>query len=90
MTESLKKSLARGDLLVGTIVTLPSPEIAEILVSSGFDWLFVDLEHSAMSIREAQVILQAVGNRIPCVVRVPSIDEIWIKKCLGRAVKSPE
>jgi 2-dehydro-3-deoxyglucarate aldolase len=82
MTESLRKRLARGDLLVGTIITLPAPEITEILSQSGVDWLFVDLEHSALSIQNAQTILQVANPHIPCVIRIPSNEEVWIKKCL--------
>lgn len=82
MTPSFKSKMNRGDRLVGTVVTLPAPEIAEILRLAGFDWLFVDLEHSAMGIRDAQAILQAAGPSLPCLVRVPSHDEVWIKRCL--------
>jgi 2-dehydro-3-deoxyglucarate aldolase len=82
MQENFKEKLARHDLLVGTIVTLPSPEIAEIFCGAGFDWLFVDLEHSTLSIRDAQVVLQAAAPKVPCVVRIPSNDEVWIKKAL--------
>ena len=82
MTDSFKNKLARGDLLVGTIITLPSTEIAEIFCQSGFDWLFVDLEHSALDIKDAQLILQSVAPIIPCLIRVPSNDEVLIKKAL--------
>jgi len=82
MEDSFRSKLSQGELLIGTITTLPSPEIAEILCLSGFDWLFVDLEHSAMSIKDAQVVLQAAAPRIPCVIRVPANDEAWIKKAL--------
>jgi 2-keto-3-deoxy-L-rhamnonate aldolase RhmA len=64
MEDSFKRKLTRGDLLVGTIVTLPSPEITESFCLSGFDWLFVDLEHSALSIKDAQVILQTAAPQI--------------------------
>lgn len=82
MAESFRTRIARGDLLIGTIVTLPSPEIAEILSHAGFDWIFVDLEHSALAVREAQAILQAVQPRTACLIRVPAIDEAWVKKAL--------
>jgi len=82
MKATLKKKILRHDLLVGTIISLSSPEVSEILSLSGLDWLFVDLEHSALSVREAQTILQAATPKTHCVVRVPSNDEIWIKKCL--------
>jgi len=81
MNDHFKTKLVRGDLLVGTIITLPSPEIAEILSRSGFHWIFVDLEHSTLGIRDAQRILQAASST-PCVIRVPSNDEVWIKKAL--------
>ena len=82
MEPSFKNKLIQNNLLIGTIITLPAPEIAEIFCSAGFDWLFVDLEHSAMSIKDVQVILQAAAPQAPCVIRVPSNDDVWIKKAL--------
>ncbi|MFH1981788.1 MAG: aldolase/citrate lyase family protein [Pseudomonadota bacterium] len=81
MTSAFKEKLTRGERLMGTVVTLPVPEIAEILRLAGFDWLFVDMEHGAMDVREAQMVLAAAGDT-PCVVRVPANDAVWIKKCL--------
>ncbi|HJO92621.1 MAG TPA: aldolase/citrate lyase family protein [Victivallales bacterium] len=80
MQKSFKKRLLDKELMIGTDISLPSPEIAEILENAGFDWLFVDFEHSIMDIKNIQQIIQAVN--IPCVVRCPSDDEVWIKKCL--------
>jgi len=79
---SFKRKLIGGDLLVGTIQTLQSPEVTEIFCQSGFDWLFIDLEHSALSMKDAQVILQSAAPQTACVIRVPSINEAWIKKAL--------
>ena len=77
-----RKRLLRGDLLVGTLITIPSAEVAEIMAAVGFDWLFIDTEHSPFNARGAQTILQAAGQNCPCVVRVPANDEVWIKKAL--------
>jgi 2-dehydro-3-deoxyglucarate aldolase len=82
MRSSFRSRLKRGERLLGTLVTLSSPEVAEILAEAGFDWLFIDMEHSPLDVREAQSILQAVGERCACVLRVPLNDEIWIKKAL--------
>ena len=82
MQSSFKGRLNRGDVLVGTILTIPSAEIAEIFQLAGFDWLFVDLEHGAMGIRDAQAAMQAAAGQLPCVVRVPGNDEVWIKRAL--------
>ena len=73
--------LRKGELLIGTLVSLPSPEITEILSSVGYDWLFIDAEHGAFNPQQAQSMLQAAGD-VPCVIRVPSGDEVWIKKAL--------
>src|SRR6218665_221581 len=45
MTASLKSRLAAGETLIGTFLTLGSPQAAESLGLLGFDWLLVDLEH---------------------------------------------
>lgn len=82
MAHHFRKRLLAGERLVGTIVTLPAPEISELLAELGFDWLFVDAEHSPLGMREAQVLLQAAGPHCPCLVRVPAGDEVWIKKAL--------
>jgi len=82
MKPSFKENLIQHNLLIGTIITLPVPEIAEIFSATGFDWLFVDLEHSAMSIKDAQILLQAAAPQTPCAIRVPSNDDVWIKKAL--------
>ncbi len=78
----LKKKLARGEVLVGTLVGIGSPEVAEVLCLSGMQWLFVDMEHSAMGITAVQSILQAASPGTPCLVRPPAADEGWLKKCL--------
>jgi len=86
MNESFRTRLKRGDRLIGTVVTLSTPAVAEVLVTAGLDWLFVDLEHSTMGILEAQAIQQTVGEKVACVLRLPLNDEIWIKKALDTGV----
>ncbi len=80
--ETFRKRLLAGETLVGTLITLPSPEMAEMFSRLGFDWLFVDAEHSAMGPGHIQAILQAADSRCPCLVRVPSHEDAWIKKVL--------
>ena len=79
---NFKERLTRGDLLVGAIVTLPATEVTDIFCQAGLDWLFVDLEHGALSTRDAQLILQTAAPAVPALLRIPSHDEIWIKKAL--------
>jgi 2-dehydro-3-deoxyglucarate aldolase len=82
MHPSIKARLTAGETLFGTLLSLASLETAEILAGAGFDWLFVDLEHSQLGPREAQALLQAAAGRVDCLLRLPLADEIWIKKAL--------
>ncbi|MCA9066581.1 MAG: 2,4-dihydroxyhept-2-ene-1,7-dioic acid aldolase, partial [Planctomycetaceae bacterium] len=66
----------------GTMVTLPTPSTAEILADAGFDWLFLDAEHGSLETPDILRIVQAVGHRIPCVVRVAECNEAAIKRVL--------
>lgn len=82
MRQSFQERLKMGELLIGTFMTLPSPEVAEILADVGFEWLLVDMEHTSLTIRDVQHILQAIGDKCACLVRVPTGDAVW----LGRAL----
>jgi 2-dehydro-3-deoxyglucarate aldolase/4-hydroxy-2-oxoheptanedioate aldolase len=82
MRKLLHQRLSEKEICLGTIISIPSPETAEVLALCDFDWLFIDMEHGAFDITALQGILQAVAGRTPCLVRVPSLDEAWIKKSL--------
>ncbi|MCX6578708.1 MAG: aldolase/citrate lyase family protein [Candidatus Aminicenantes bacterium] len=79
---TFKQKLRQKLPLIGTIQELPAAEVTEILASAGFDWLFVDMEHSAIDISCMQHILQAGQRHCPCIVRSPSHEEVWLKKIL--------
>jgi len=82
MKYSFRKELLGGKKLIGTLVSLPSPSVTEILCDAGFDWLFIDGEHSPLTIADIQNMLQAAGDSCSCVVRIPATDEIFIKQVL--------
>jgi 2-dehydro-3-deoxyglucarate aldolase/4-hydroxy-2-oxoheptanedioate aldolase len=77
-----RKRLLAGETLLGTLITLPVTDVVEIAADAGFDWLFIDLEHSAMDFRTAQQLVQTAAGRADCVIRCPAEEEVWIKKCL--------
>jgi 2-keto-3-deoxy-L-rhamnonate aldolase RhmA len=82
MANDFRARLKGGERLLGTMVTLASGASAEVLASLGFDWLFVDAEHGPLEARELTEILQAVGDKTPCIVRVPEAAEVPIKRAL--------
>jgi len=64
------------------MVTLGTPEVAELLTKSGFDWLFVEAEHAPLSNLALQRMLQAAGPQMPCLVRLSAGREVPIKQAL--------
>jgi 2-keto-3-deoxy-L-rhamnonate aldolase RhmA len=74
MSGSLAAPAARGDVLAGTVLTLPGATAAELLAEP-FDLVWIDLEHAALGREEAQEMLigaQAAGTH--ALVRVPPSD----------------
>jgi 2-keto-3-deoxy-L-rhamnonate aldolase RhmA len=80
--KNLKSLLKKSEPLIGMVITIPSLVIAEIAIKAGYQWLFIDLEHSSLSLADAANILQTARDDCSCIIRVPSNDETWIKRCL--------
>ena len=77
---TLKSKLNNKILTIGSWITLGHPAIAEIMAKSGFDWLTVDMEHSAITVDQAQQLIQIielcgvtplvrVGENNPCLIK---------------------
>ena len=81
---SFKEKL-RNKECIGVLQSIDSADIAEILALAGFDWLFIDLEHSTLSPEHLKDNIRAAKSvRSDCAViaRVPLNDTIWIKRVL--------
>jgi len=79
---TLKQRIRQGEPTIGSLVTMPSPDAADILSRVGFDFLWIENEHAPMDALQAQTLIQAVGGRCPCLVRIPDKQEVWVKKAL--------
>jgi 2-dehydro-3-deoxyglucarate aldolase len=82
MNRRLKARLLAGETLCGTLLTLNAPEVADLLAGAGFDWLFVDAEHGVLEPRDILLLLHAIADRTPCLVRIPTLEEAWVKRVL--------
>tara|TARA_B100001996_G_scaffold145188_1_gene110535 strand:+ start:247 stop:981 length:735 start_codon:yes stop_codon:yes gene_type:complete len=73
----------KSDISIGTWLSLYSEAIAELLVKAGYEWITVDLEHSAISIDQAEKLIRVIdlAGAKPF-VRVSSNDEVQIKRVL--------
>ncbi|MET1035447.1 MAG: aldolase/citrate lyase family protein [Arthrobacter sp.] len=81
---SFKDALAAADRpLAGIWVCSGSPLVAELCAGAGFDWIFIDAEHSPNGLESVLAQLQAVrGYPVVPVVRPPVNDTVLIKQYL--------
>ena len=50
----------KKNLSIGTWLTIPNEAIAEIFAQSGFEWIVIDLEHSAININQAEKLIRVI------------------------------
>jgi 2-keto-3-deoxy-L-rhamnonate aldolase RhmA len=68
----IKQSLKDGKTVVGTmVVEMRTAEIARMLGASGFDFIFVDLEHSSYGLETfTDIVLAAKSVGLVCLARI--------------------
>jgi hypothetical protein len=79
---SFVERLADAKPMIGTLVSTSSTEVAEALSLCGFEWLFIDVEHSVQDMAAAQHIIQSVAPRTYAVIRLPDNRAEHFKKAL--------
>jgi len=80
---SISNKLQNKEIIIGSWITLAHPGIAEIMASSGFDWLAIDLEHSTITIKEAEELIRVISlSNVTPLVRLTSNNEDQIKRVM--------
>ena len=79
-----KERLVAGELSIGMgVKALRGVEIARIMKTAGYDWLFIDLEHGPTSVETAfQISVAALDAGIAPIVRVPQGELTMATRCL--------
>src|SRR3954463_13424856 len=74
VTNPAREKLGQGQLSLGVGVRMTrSVEVAKAMAVSGFDWLFLDMEHGVMSLEAcAQISTAALDAGIAPIARVPN------------------
>jgi 2-keto-3-deoxy-L-rhamnonate aldolase RhmA len=83
MLSQLKEKLRRNEPLFGAAVSLLDGTVSEMLGYAGFDFLWIDMEHSALT--KAHVLehlIAASSGRTAGFVRVPWNDPVLVKPVL--------
>jgi 4-hydroxy-2-oxoheptanedioate aldolase len=84
-----KRALAEKRQQIGLWLTLTSPVATEIAAGAGFDWLVLDMEHSANDLAEiAQHLRAAEGGTAEPVVRPPWNEPVIVKRLLDLGVRT--
>ena len=79
-----KERLVAGELSIGmSVKAVRGVEIARIMKTAGYDWLFIDLEHGPTSVETAyQISVAALDAGIAPIVRVPHGELALATRCL--------
>lgn len=76
----VKKALGEGRPVVGLTVSIPSADVALQGARLGFDFLWIEMEHSAITLEAARnMILATQGTRTVPIIRIP-VNELWTAK----------
>lgn len=82
-TVNLKATLKNGTVTIGSWISFAHPAVAEIMADAGFDWLTVDMEHSVITIREAEELIRVISLKgCTPLVRLTSNDPNQIKRVM--------
>jgi 2-keto-3-deoxy-L-rhamnonate aldolase RhmA len=76
----VKKALADGHVVIGATITAASPDVAATLAGAGYDFLWIEMEHSGLTLETVRnMILAMRGLKAVPIVRVP-FNEPWLAK----------
>tara|TARA_Y100000590_G_scaffold470718_1_gene668374 strand:- start:2514 stop:3287 length:774 start_codon:yes stop_codon:yes gene_type:complete len=87
MLNHTKEELRNGNLTLGIgLVQSRVVEVAPLMKTAGFDWLFLDLEHGAMSTETvSQISAMAIKTSITPIVRIPIGGYTMVSRLLDNA-----
>ena len=82
-TNHVRQKLQAGEATLGCFLGMGSPNVAEQMARSGFDFLVIEMEHNGVDMAEVQHMLMAMNgtDAIP-IVRLPSSDQVFIQRSL--------
>lgn len=83
-TNHVKEKLKRGEPALGAWLSLPGVPSARIMARLGFDWLVVDMEHTAQNPGLMADMVATIADAGTCapIVRIPANSVEWFKWAL--------
>ena len=89
VTNHAKQRLAAGELALGMGVRQSrTVDIATVAKTCGFDWLFIDMEHSSLDVDLAsQLAMASLGAGITPIVRIPGHEHYHASRLLDNGAQ---
>ena len=83
MYNTVKQKLANGEQVIGGTIDTPDPDIYRAMANSGFDFLWIEMQHSPLTYQEVARMIWA-GRDLPAIpfIRVPDATEGDIQKAV--------
>ena len=79
----VRQRIATGATAAGVIVFSASPVVVEVIAAAGLDFVILDMEHSALDMRDAAHLIRAAdAASLTAFVRVPGPDRALITRLL--------
>jgi 2-dehydro-3-deoxyglucarate aldolase len=80
---TLKNKIKNREITIGSWITMAHQAVIDILSEANFDWLTIDLEHTAIDYNELQVLIGFIqAHNMAALVRVYKNEEVVIKRVL--------
>jgi 2-keto-3-deoxy-L-rhamnonate aldolase RhmA len=81
MYNTVKEKLASGQQVIGGTIDTPDPDIYRAMAGGGFDFLWIEMQHSPLTYQEVARMIWA-GRDLPAVpfIRVPDATEGDVQK----------
>lgn len=88
MIKSFRNALSKDNPLKGILISVPSCEMVEMISNAGFDWIFLDMEHSPMSHETLLHLLRCVSPNCLSAVRVPEATSTDVARVLDAGAEA--
>ena len=82
MINHLRTMLNEGKTMVGAIVTMPSPQVMQVMARAGLDWLLIDMEHGPIDLATAHSMILATSGTTAAPMARIAANVPWLAKPL--------
>ncbi len=81
--QELRKKIEDREVMCGTLACIPDPTVTETMALSGAEMLWIDMEHTPVSVDRVQnMLIASRSGNVPAFVRIPWNDPVLAKPVL--------